>query len=160
MGLGWVITGPYLFITAIYKPLWITSEGKAGTIQNRPKFILRFLARLFDYIFVVLFLGVLGGILDLFIPNSLIIIERSFLFILLGYLFISLFFFHKTIGDRIFKLELCSYKEDGKLSFTQIFIRTFFAPIGAIQGLFFVLSSKKYLGHDRISNTDMIKKVS
>lgn len=159
MFLGWLITGPYLVITAIYNPLWTTSEAIADTIQNRPKFISRILARLLDYIILTLLFGVVGAIIEVIFP-SIIISDGFFSFILLGYFLISLFFFRKTIGDKLFKLELGSYREDGRISFAQIFIRTFFAPIGVIQGIFSVRNSKKYLVHDRVSHTDIIKKVS
>lgn len=160
MILGWVITGPYLFITAIYSPLWKRKEPFDETMQNRPKFILRFFARLLDYIILSLFFGVLAAVVEVVFPTSVVPIERFFAFIFLGYVLISLYFFRKTIGDKLLKLELSTYEGERKVSFFQIFLRTFFAPIGAIQGLVSVRNSNKYLVHDRVSNTDMIRKVS
>jgi hypothetical protein len=158
--IGWGLTGPYLIITALYSPLWKCGEGTSNRIQNRPKFISRILARLLDYIILTLFFSIIGAILEVIFPNSIMVFSRFYSLVLVGYIIISMFFFHKTIGDKIFKLELDSGKEDGKISLGQILLRTFFAPVGAVQGLFSVTNSKKYLVHDRVSDTDMKTKAS
>lgn len=155
---GWSIDGMYFTITACYPPLWRRSEEATMINEERPMFLVRFLARIIDYMIVSIVIGVLLVFLEVAVsPEQALFLENISFVYLFIYFFLSFFMFRKTIGDKILKIELTTNREDGRLTFLQAFTRTFFAPIGALQGLFFLFTNKRCLMHDRISGTDMVK---
>ncbi|WP_139488837.1 RDD family protein [Brevibacillus dissolubilis] len=117
------------------------------TTNDRPTLLRRLFARMVDGIlFLILGVGV-----------SLLVKANVVWVVFAVGLFLTLFVYGQSVGDRLFKMKLVSTDETQPVTAWRILVRVMLLPVGLLHMVTVLdVTERRQLLHDQIAKTEMI----